>query len=216
MSRRLREIARDTLAIADAGGYRTADGGSVDLADQVRAAVRGTRLYRPEDPVPPPPAGGDLPVVEVTQESTLWASRRLAEEGEVAALVFASAKNAGGGFRTGAQAQEESVARASALYPCLTAVPEFYEFHRAQGDLLYSDRVIYSPRVPVFRDDKGRLRDAAYEVSFLTAAAPNRGAILRNQPDSADKIPGTLAARARRILAVAAGHGERRLVLGAW
>ncbi|HEX5598039.1 MAG TPA: TIGR02452 family protein, partial [Micromonosporaceae bacterium] len=47
-------------------------------------------------------------------------------------------------------------------------------------------------------------------------AAPNRGAILRNQPDSADKIPGTLAARARRILAVAAGHGERRLVLGAW
>ncbi|HEX5541015.1 MAG TPA: TIGR02452 family protein, partial [Micromonospora sp.] len=60
-----------------------------------------------------PPASGDLPLVEVTGESTLVASRRLAEEGEVAALVFASAKNPGGGFRTGAQAQEESVAFAA-------------------------------------------------------------------------------------------------------
>lgn len=36
-----------------------------------------------------------------------------------------------------------------------------------------SDRVIYSPAVPVFRDDDGVLLARPYPVSFLTAAAPN-------------------------------------------
>jgi uncharacterized protein (TIGR02452 family) len=216
VSARLREIARDTLAILDAGGYRVPHGGWVGLTDRIRAAVNGTRLYLPDDPLATPPADGNPPAIEVTRESTLAAARRLALDGEVAALNFASAKNPGGGFRTGAQAQEESLARASALFPCLAAVPEYYEFHRAHHDLLYSDRVIYSPRVPVFRDDDGRLLDEAYEVSFLTAAAPNRGAILRNQPDSADRIPAVLTRRAQRVLEVAAAHGHRRLVLGAW
>ncbi|WP_319460202.1 TIGR02452 family protein [Micromonospora sp. RTP1Z1] len=216
MSTRLRAIARDTLDILDAGHFRNGRGERVDLADPVRAAVAGTRLHLPDDPLPTPPAGGGAPTVEVTRESTLVAARRLAEGGEVAALVFASAKNPGGGFRTGAQAQEESLARASALFPCLTAVGECYEFHRQQRDLLYSDRVIYSPRVSVFRDDKGRLLDAAHEVSFLTAAAPNRGEVLRNQPGDADRVAPVLRARARRVLAVAAAHDHRRLVLGAW
>ncbi|MFE9203548.1 TIGR02452 family protein [Micromonospora sp. NPDC006431] len=216
MSTRLRAIARDTLDILDAGRYLNGHGEPVELTDPVRAAVAGTRLHLPDDPLPTPPTGDAAPAVEVTGESTLLAARRLARGGDVAALVFASAKNPGGGFRTGAQAQEESIARASALFPCLTAVPGFYDFHRAQRDLLYSDRVIHSPRVPVFRDDKGRLLDAAHEVSFLTAAAPNRGAVLRNQPADAERVAPALRTRARRVLAVAAAHGHRRLVLGAW
>jgi hypothetical protein len=47
--------------------------------------------------------------------------------------------------RLRATAQEESLARASALYACRLAVPEFYEFHRRQKDLRYTDRIIYSP-----------------------------------------------------------------------
>ncbi|SBT44762.1 TIGR02452 family protein [Micromonospora narathiwatensis] len=216
MSTRLRAIARDTLEILDAGRYVNGRGETVHLAEPVGAAVAGTRLHLPDDPLPTPPVGGAGPAVEVTGESTLLAARRLAGGGEVAALVFASAKNPGGGFRTGAQAQEESVARASALFPCLTSVPEFYDFHRDQRDLLYSDRVVHSPRVPVFRDDKGRLLDAVHEVSFLTAAATNRGAVLRNQPADADRVGPALRTRARRVLAVAAAYGHRRLVLGAW
>jgi uncharacterized protein (TIGR02452 family) len=130
--------------------------------------------------------------------------------------VFASAKNPGGGFLTGAQAQEESIARSSALYPCLTAAGEFYAFHRRQGDLRYSHRVIYSPGVPVFRADDGTLLAEPYATSFLTAAAPNLGAIVTGQPEAADGVPGVLAARAARVLAVAAAHGHRKLVLGAW
>jgi uncharacterized protein (TIGR02452 family) len=53
-------------------------------------------------------------------------------------------------------------------------------------------------------------------VSFLTAAAPNLGAIMHNQPEAVARVPAVLAARAERVLAVAAAHGHRRLVLGAW
>ncbi|MFI6762406.1 TIGR02452 family protein [Micromonospora sp. NPDC050417] len=217
MSGRLREIARQTVEIAESGHYRDSAGREISIAGAVASAVAGTRHYLPETPLPEPPAadvGGAGTVVTVTRESTLVAARRLAPD--AACLVFASAKNPGGGFLGGAKAQEESLARASALYPCLRTAPEFYDFHRAQHDLRYSDRVIYSPAVPVFRDDKGNLLDQPYQVAFLTSAAPNLGAILRNQPADAAEVPAVLRRRAERVLRVAAAHGHRRLVLGAW
>jgi uncharacterized protein (TIGR02452 family) len=213
VSAKLRDLARDTLQILRGGGYRPPGGGSVDLAAGIRSAVGGTRLYLPGQALAGHPSNGPPPEVSVTGESTLAASRRLARDGDVAALVFASAKHPGGGFRTGAQAQEEGIARASALYSCLTAVPQFYTLHRSRTDNLYSDSVIYSPQVPVFRDDDGRLLEGPYQVSFLTAAAPNRGALPAGR---ADKVAAVLAVRARRVLAVAAAHHHRRLVLGAW
>ena len=214
MSRRLRAIAADTMAIVARGSYQTESGTVMDIAPAVRSAVAGTRMYPPDQPLPAAGPVNPHPTVEVTNESTLAAARRLGEP--VAALVFASARNPGGGFRTGAQAQEEDIARASALYACLTAAPRFYEHHRADRDLRYSDRVIYTPGVPVFRDDTGELLPRPYHVTMLTAAAPNLRAITSQQPDRAATVPATVRGRARRILAVAAAHGHRRLVLGAW
>ncbi|HEY1180438.1 MAG TPA: TIGR02452 family protein [Phytomonospora sp.] len=211
MSGRLREIARRTVEIADAGAYETPSGARM-LVDTAGAAAE-TRMYAPDIALRPKGSTA-VPVVEVTAESTLEAARRLAPD--VACLVFASAKNPGGGFLGGAQAQEESVARASGLYRCLLTEPDFYAYHRSQGDLRYSDRVIHSPAVPVFRDDKGRLLEEPYEAAFLTAAAPNLGAILRNAPELAGSVPDVLARRAKRVLTVAAAHGHRVLVLGAW
>jgi uncharacterized protein (TIGR02452 family) len=212
---KLRTIAEETVAILDAGRYRGADGVDVDLAAGVAAAVAGTRLYAPADPLPGPAvAATKEPTVEVTNETTLAATRRLG--GDVAALNFASAKTPGGGFLSGAEAQEESLARSSALYACLRAVPEYYAHHRRERDLRYTDRVVYSPAVPVFRDDHGALLDRPYPVTFLTAAAPNLGAITRNQPQHAPTVPDTLRDRACRVLDIAAAHGHDRLVLGAW
>ncbi|TDE38632.1 TIGR02452 family protein [Nonomuraea mesophila] len=223
MSTRLRAIAQDTVAIVEHGGYTSPGGQWVSLADDVAQAVAGTRLHLPEDDLDTALCDAEAeqempgPRIEVTNESALQAARAMAGDGgDVACLVFASAKNPGGGFLNGAQAQEESLARASALYACLTAVPLFYAYHRAQGDLRYSDRIIYSPGVPVFRDDKGRLLDEPYRVAFLTAAAPNARAIARNQPQVAGSIPAALWQRTVRVLDVAQAHGHRRLVLGAW
>ncbi|MGW4482301.1 TIGR02452 family protein [Amycolatopsis sp. NPDC004368] len=209
MSSRLRAIATETVEIVARGAY-----GSVVIEDQVDSARRGTRLYLPEDDVPPVASIRVIPRIEVTNESSTAAARRLG--GDVACLVFASARNPGGGFLNGAQAQEEAIARSSALYTCLLAAPEFYAHHRADPDLRYSDRVIHSPGVPTFRDDNAALLPTPTPVSFLTAAAPNLGAIRRNQPAHVDSVPGVLRRRARRVVEIAAGHGHRHLVLGAW
>ncbi|WP_329262875.1 TIGR02452 family protein [Streptomyces sp. NBC_01478] len=213
MSARLRGIAQQTGQIVAAGGYRAADGHEVSIAAETEAARAGTRLYGPEavrtPSFPPVPT-----VFEVTGESSLEAARRLT--GPVAVLNFASARNPGGGFLNGAQAQEEALCRASALYTCLLEARGFYDHHRAHRDPFYTDRVIHSPAVPVFRDDKGRLLDEPYAAGFLTAAAPNAGVVLRTTPERAAELPRAIAVRAERVLETAVAHGYRRLVLGAW
>jgi uncharacterized protein (TIGR02452 family) len=211
---RLRETAAETIAIVARGGYRSPSGAWVDIADMVTSAVAGTRLHLPDEPLTATGLRNPKPIVEVTVESTLTAARRLGDG--TAALVFASARSPGGGFRTGARAQEEDIARASALHACLDTVPAFYTHHRGDPDLRYSDRVIYAPQVPVFRDDTGRLLDRPHHTAMLVAAAPNLRAVQQNQPDRAATVPTVLAQRALRILTVAAAHGHRRLVLGAW
>jgi uncharacterized protein (TIGR02452 family) len=213
VSARLREIARQTVAAVQAGCYEHPEAGTVEIPG-VAQAVAGTMLYLPEQTLTAAGEVNAAPKVEVTRESTLEAAHRMGPR--AAALVFASARNPGGGFLTGAQAQEESVARASALHACLLQAQEFYDFHRRHSDLRYSDRVIYSPDVPVFRDDRGNLLAKPYVSSFLTAAAPNLGAIQSNQPEHAASVPEVLRRRAIRVLEVAAAHGHRSLVLGAW
>ncbi|MDG4864837.1 TIGR02452 family protein [Streptomyces sp. T-3] len=217
MSARLRAVAKHTEEIVQAGSYVAPDGRAVTIAAAVGAARDGTRMFGP-DPVVVPAGAPVTTVIEVTGESSLEAARRLAGEtsGPVAVLNFASARNPGGGYLNGAQAQEEALCRASALYVCQLRAPEFYDHHRAERDPFYSDRVIHSPAVPVFRDDRGRLLDEPYEAGFLTSPAPNAGVIARRTPELADRIPAALAARAERVLEVAAACGYRRLVLGAW
>lgn len=216
MSARLRGIAQQTEQIVAAGAYRAPDGREVSITAELRAARDGTRLYGPE-PVPVSAdrvSGARETLVEVTGESSLAAARRLG--GHVALLNFASARNPGGGYLNGAQAQEEALCRASALYTCLLEARAFYDHHRAHRDPFYTDRVIHSPAVPVFRDDRGGLLNQPYTAGFLTSPAPNAGVVLRTAPERAPGLPRALAVRAERVLETAAAHGYRRLVLGAW
>ncbi|GAA4084327.1 TIGR02452 family protein [Streptomyces shaanxiensis] len=213
MSARLRGLAQQTEQIVAAGGYRAPDGHEVSLAAAIEAARDGTRMVGP-DPVPVPEISAAETFFEVTGESSLEAARRLG--GDTAVLNFASARNPGGGYLNGAQAQEEALCRGSALYTCLLEAREFYDHHRAHRDPFYTDRVIHSPGVPVFRDDRGRLLDEPYTAGFLTAAAPNAGVVRRTTPQRTAELPQALAARAERVLETAAAHGYRRLVLGAW
>ncbi|MEU4165443.1 TIGR02452 family protein [Streptomyces sp. NPDC026665] len=217
MSARLRAIARETEEIVAAGGYRGPSGNTVSIAAAVGTARAGTVLHGPE-PVDIPSVTPVVTSFEVTGESSLEAARRLVSGGgdPVAVLNFSSARNPGGGYLNGAQAQEEALCRASALYTCLLGARGFYDHHRAHRDAFYTDRVIHSPGVPVFRDDRGRLLDEPFRAGFLTAAAPNAGVVLRTAPERAADLPGALAIRAERVLETAAAHGYRRLVLGAW
>ena len=139
----------------------------------------------------------------------------MAATGRVAGLNFASATSPGGGFLSGARAQEECIARSSGLYACLEH-REMYARHRAVLDATYSDYVIYSPDVPVFRSDDGHLLEEPWSMSVLTCPAVNGVGISKYAPERATEIPQVMRERTRKVLAVAAGHGQRRLILGAW
>ena len=107
MSRQQRaEIARQTDEIVRDGRYVTRNGVEVNISDAISNAVRGTRHYLPDQTVENPLRRPGSGRIEVTDESTLTAARRLAESGSdpVAVLNFASARKPGGGYRSGAQA----------------------------------------------------------------------------------------------------------------
>ncbi|HTE20220.1 MAG TPA: TIGR02452 family protein, partial [Armatimonadota bacterium] len=156
---------------------------------------------------------------EVRNETTLAAAHRLVARlgpERVAALNFASARNPGGGFLNGSQAQEESLARASALHACLERQPAFYEANRRGRSLLYTDHMIVAPRVVVFRDDHDRLLEEPWEVTLVTAPAPNAGAIAKNEPASSRQIEPAFRRRIEGVLSATVAFNQSALVLGAW
>jgi len=214
MTPRLRAIANDTIAILSDGYYPHSDAGLVAIAEATAAALAATELVLASDELAPAEVAAMPALIEVADETTLSAARRLGPG--TGALVFASALEPGADFLSGAEGQEADIARSSALYPCLHSVANFYDSHERQGDQRYSDSVIVSPDVPVFRDDRGGLLAQPYLVTFLTVAAPDLGALVRNQPHRAGSVPYVLRRRAKRILTVAAARGVQQLVLGAW
>ncbi|MFO0659281.1 MAG: TIGR02452 family protein [Polyangiaceae bacterium] len=128
----LKLIAEENLTLVERGSYTGPSGSAVPLRDLVDASVRGTVLYRPNDfdslPLSSPSTSPRR--IEVTAETTANAARRLYESGarHIALLNFASARNPGGGFIRGAKAQEEDLARCSALYQCLMTQPRILFF----------------------------------------------------------------------------------------
>lgn len=219
-----KELAQQTVEIVERGFYQSATGRVIDIAASVRECLEGTRFFAAEElerlrqEVLGQPHETFATSLEVVNETTLAGIARVLADGNgpVAALNFASAKNPGGGFLNGSQAQEESLARSSALHSSLLRAWEFYERHRASPSLLYSDAMIWSPYCPIFRDDEGALLDEPQLVSFITSPAPNAGAIAENRPKELAQIPEVFRRRSEYVLALAASKGYRRLVLGAW
>lgn len=217
-------IANGTLAALEAGYYTMYDGATVAIRDLLSDCVSNTRYYEPVelDNIRErvlSQSGMIQTTFAVTNETTLQGCATLVASGEyqrIGVLNFASARNPGGGFLRGARAQEESLARSSALYFSLRQCPQFYGFHRAQDTCLYSDRMIYSPACPVLRDDAGNWLAQPYTIDFITSPAPNAGAIMRNEPINRDRITPVLTERAGKILALAAHHQCDALALGAW
>ena len=119
----------------------------------------------------------------MNSETTGEAITRLLGRGRhVGCLNFASAKYAGGGFLTGAQAQEEALACSSTLHPCLLKAPQYYAQNRAHRSTIYLDLIIHSPLVPFFRNDEGVLLEQPVLASVMTVPAPNAGAVMQNEP----------------------------------
>jgi uncharacterized protein (TIGR02452 family) len=215
-------IAAETVQILSSGVYTGPSGSAIRIDRGLQNTINETRLFRPGQlaklaAADPLPCG--LPRISVVNGTTLSAARRLSEshgEEQVALLNFASARNPGGGFLSGSQAQEESLARASGLYATISRMTEYYEANRNHRSALYTDHMIYSPLVPVFRDDQDRLLDEPWYVPMITAPAVNAGAVRSNEPGNRTRILEVMDRRIEYVLALATHHGHGALVLGAW
>lgn len=207
MNQRLVKMAQEAVHVTTSRHYRAPSGRVVKLPDG-----RGSIYHPPDQPLNPLPQLLLETVIQVTQQSTLAALRDQNPNSKVAALNFASARNPGGGFLRGAVAQEESIARSSTLIGGLKDSP-YYTANRAQRSGLYTDGIIYSPEVWVFRDDRGQILEEPFKGAFITAPAVNVGALNAGEHEFVHDV---MTRRSRRILEVAAHHGTEVLILGAW
>ncbi len=155
---------------------------------------------------------------------------------KAAVLNFANPLTPGGGVLRGANAQEEYLCRATALYNCLTspAAAEYYDIHRQICDrnnsdniLLATDAVIFSPDVPVIRMDADYFPEIAcrpvqvlmpqdqwYYIDVITCAAPYFAAKQLVLPDG--DLEQIFMRRIRNMLEVAIENNVQQLILGAF
>lgn len=174
-----------------------------------------------------PPHYDEEAHVIVSRCRSLEAAAKYHEQ-KVAVLNFASATSPGGGVRSGAMAQEESLCRVSTLYPCLkdkSMWEKFYSPHHASQDSLHNDDIIYTPNVVVIKDDDYNMLRTPFIVDIITCAAPN---LRPNPSNSNDCNVGNVVRisrkdllllherRARKILSAAAQKKVEVLILGAF
>lgn len=216
-------MAKDTLEILAKTYYINEENEKITIEKELEICKKETVLFSSEQLAEI--AKSELPEVDFETKFEVWNCSSLkailqlaAEENQekLMCLNFASAKNPGGGFINGAEAQEESLARTSALYETQLQAQDYYKIHRAMESCFYTDMMIYSPKVPVFRKDKGELLPKPVLCNFITSPAVNAGVVKRQEPERADEIFGAMDVRTDKMLALSLKQGNETLILGAW
>lgn len=127
-----------------------------------------------------------------------------------ALLNFASYRHVGGGFITGAWAQEEAICHDSTLYNVLRGFGKFYaENEKTLNRSLYTDRAIFSPGI-IFERGGG-----AAKCSVITCAAPNFSAA-RGHGVTQGENETALAKRVDFVISIAEEQACGEVILGAW
>lgn len=223
-------LAEETLAVIKRGSYLLS-GTRYDIKDKVALSKQRTRYYAAESllstwatsSAPLTVSGSATTETSILEISTidgacLLHTQSAAASAGIGILNFASAKKPGGGFLSGAQAQEESIARSSTLYPSLMTETGqgFYTPHkRDPKGGFYSHAMIYTPGVLLLRDDSGNWH-APLEVDVLTSAAVNAGVVRREGSGAEEKIAAAMRERMGRLLFLFEMRGVRNLVLGSF
>ncbi len=205
------KLGHSAVEAINQGYYLSNTGIKVDWAQDIQAACRNKISIPPTTILPLLNRAIQRETsIQVTNEPTLTAAHGLFNSGlRPLVLNFANGIKPGGHFLEGSRAQEENLCRSSALYATLVDDP-MYADHKTRPRPDSSDWVIYSPDVPVFRNDKGITLEQVWPLSILTCAAPYAPDI--GQADSAK----LLRQRIYRVLEVAQAYDYSTLVLGAW
>lgn len=205
-----------------------------DLVAAIEASKKKTRVFY-ENQYPAINAKEQYETeIVVSKKRSYQAAMDLKKENpdaRIAVLNFANAFHPGGGVKTGASAQEESLCRCSTLYPLLyrkSLKHKYYDYHSKINDPRATDSVIYTEDVVVFKTDTAlpemMEKKDWVSVDVITCAAPD----LRRKSNMHAALTGNGLAmnqaelfgyhvrRAIHLLTVAAAQGADTLVLGAF
>lgn len=200
----------DTLAAIDQDTWLQE--ASLRMQAATRLYPEGFYAYERPEPI------SDSPVI-VEENTTFRAAAKYMSEGKTAVLNFANPHEPGGGVRRGSTAQEECLCRSSNLYMGLDTpylMQNYYQWHLNYTDSFFSDQVIYSPGVTVFKSDHlcpMRLEEP-FQVDVLTCAAPFCPELTKREIE--ERLPDVMRGRIRNVLEVAIANKVEVLVLGAF
>lgn len=143
------------------------------------------------------------------------------ENGKVAVLNFASAKNAGGGYKNGSMSQEEAIAYCSNLEQVLSydkkVYNDFYMYHRQNSLDFYSSRMIYTENLAVFKDENFGLLDIPIHVDVITSCAVNvRNLKRQHKTQQVKESPKVMEERIEKVIQLAISQKVDTLILGAF
>jgi uncharacterized protein (TIGR02452 family) len=215
MNRRVKniEICQENAGILKANGYTNSLGEEVgfeySLEDHQRVLV-----YSPEELKELVEKYGDAgsavstEVIEVLDEDSFATATDCV-------LNFANSRHPGGGYLSGASAQEEALCRQSTLYASISSkeARQMYDSNRDVKDF-DTDYLLLSPCVEVFRDRLLNFLEHPHTTAVISAAAPNLCGRARDV--SLSELREYYRHRIRQILCVAAENGYRTITLGAW
>ena len=189
------------------------------LKQRTARSVKSNRVYK-EDFISRAKHRGENATIEVYSGSTFDVARRYCSLGKVAVLNFANPENPGGGVQIGAMAQEEFLCRSSYLYACISSpnvFDEYYGYHRGIRSHFYTDRLIYTKNVTVFKDDslfpQMLPENEWFEVDVITCAAPY---LAKRKHTNGAALLELFKSRIKNIFEAARDNNVDYLILGAF
>lgn len=160
----------------------------------------------------------DYIILEAT--TSFNAAKQYLQYGKTAVLNFANPHNPGGGVNNGATAQEECLCRSSNLYPCISdknVYNEYYLYNKNIPNNFFSDRLIYTKDVTVFKDDSNvpHLMPETdwFKVDVITCAAPY---IAKRKYTNRTALKELFKGRIKNIFEAAIDNGVEVIILGAF
>ena len=157
--------------------------------------------------------------ISIINSGTVSAAYKIKKDNfkaHVAMLNFADAKRPGGWVLDGAPTQEENMCRCTNLYESLITDKcdlQYYKVNNVNDNAnehdteAYTDTVIYSPGVAIFKDDVKYEKVSPKFVDVITCPAPC---------GPVNNVYDVLVRRIRKMLMIAVDNGVTDIVFGAW
>lgn len=155
---------------------------------------------------------GDIRITPNSAVSDLFTIRRTQPDAKIGILNFASSYHPGGGFITGAMAQEEALCHASTLYAQLNSCEKLYNENKKSNSDTYTDNMAVC-KTQFIRTDSGVLVPNPAEAIVITSAAVNNNKV---RDKNSDRIKLVMKQRMHKIIMLAIREKIKVLILGAF